>query len=196
MTARRKIQFGTRVILLITIVAAALCGAFAWGWQAYYSERHAALAVLSKIKGISYTLDTVADVSERVTKATITIDGIPDSQVVVVGLPQYATSGRFAISQIGRWRFVVSGLAYLGAKDSETGEPIQSGYLAGYLTLGKNSPYRDVIPFPINTPQDLINHYQEFVNLLESWPIESAPGRVFLEDGSVQSYFVFDKGNR
>ncbi|XZE22013.1 hypothetical protein SH449x_001929 [Pirellulaceae bacterium SH449] len=194
MTSQRRIQFGTRVILLTTIVAAVLCGAFAWGWQAYYSERHAVLAVLNKIKGISYTLDTVADVSEKVTKATIAIDGIPDSQFVVVGLPQYAANGRFAISQIGRWRFVVSGLAYLGAEDSETGEPIQSSYLVGYLTLGTNSPYQEMIPFPVNTLQDLINHYQQFVTLLESWPIESAPGRVFLDDGSAQSYFVFDKG--
>lgn len=51
-----------------------------------------------------------------------------------------------------------------------------------------------VIPFEIKTIQDVVDHYQELVDLFESWPRETEPGTVTLEDGTTQYYDVVEEG--
>lgn len=74
-----------------------------------------------------------------------------------------------------------------------TGEPIESNYIAGHLELGPASPYSDLIPFEVNTLQDVVDQYAEIVDLLETWPREAKPGSVKLEDGTTQYFYVIEE---
>ena len=177
-----------------TLVVALICGVISFASRTYYAERYAVQAILKKVDGIGYSIDTFEDVLEEVAKVTITVDGIPDSKIVLVGLSEYESNGRFAISQIGKWRFVITGSTFLGARDSTTGEPVRSSYWGGHIALDPKSPYRNIIPLPINTVQDIVDHYQELVDHFDSWPRETEPGQVILDDGSVQNYYVLDTG--
>ena len=175
-----------------TLVVALICGMISFASRMYYAERYAVQAILKKVDGIEYSIDTHQDVMEEVAKVTITVDSIPDSKIVLVGLSEYESNGRFAISQLGKWQFVITGSTFLGATDSKTGEPVKSNYWGGYIAMAPHSPYKEFIPFPINTVQDIVDHYEELNDLFDTWPRESEPGQVILEDGSVQKYYVLD----
>jgi hypothetical protein len=49
-----------------------------------------------------------------------------------------------------------------------------------------------LIPFEINTLQDVVDHYAELVRLFETWPREAEPGTVTLEDGTTQYFYVIE----
>lgn len=181
-------------MLWATLVVAIICGVISFASRMYYAERYAVQAILKKVDGIGYSIDTFEDVLEEVAKVTITVDGIPDSRIVLVGLTEYESNGSFAITQLGKWRFVTTGSRFLGAVDSATGEPVKSNYWGGHIAVDPHSPYKEIIPFPINTVQDIVDHYQELVGYFDKWPRESEPGHVILDDGSVQKYYVLDTG--
>ena len=185
-----KFRFGTRGLFATMLVVALVSGAISLANRAYYAERYRVRSILNKIDGIDYTMLSHEDIFEKIGSVTITIDSIPDSQIVLLGLARYGKSGRFAISQIGKWRFVIQGTTYLGATDAKTGEPVKSNYWGGYIDAGRKGPYRDLIPYPTDTLQDIIDHYEELVEHFDSWPRESDPGRVVLDDGSLQKYYV------
>ena len=81
----------------------------------------------------------------------------------------------------------------MGAYIAATGDPVESEYSGGYMVLGPGSPYSELIPFEVNTLQDVVDHYEDFVDLFETWPRESKPGTVKLEDGSTQHYYVVEE---
>jgi hypothetical protein len=80
----------------------------------------------------------------------------------------------------------------MGAHVEATGEPVESEYFGGHIELGPGSPYNDLIPFELNTLQDLVDHYQDLVDACETWPREAQPGAVTLDDGSTQYYYVVE----
>jgi len=194
MNEGRILTFGTRGLLWTTLTVALICGTISFASRMYYAERHAVQSILKNFDGIDYSMLTYEDVVEEVGSVTITIDDIPESRIVVQGLEQYKTSGQFAISEIGKWRFVIAGTTFMGAKNSSTGEPVKSNYWGGYITLGRDSPYRELIPYPTNTLQDIVDHYRELVDYFETWPRESEPGEVILDDGSAQRYYALESG--
>lgn len=191
-----RLRFGIRGLLWATLIVAIICGVISFASRMYYAERYAVQAILKKVDGIGYSINTFEDVTEEVANVTITVDSVPDSKIVLVGLSEYESNGCFAITQIGKWRFVTTGSRFLGAVDSVTGKPEKSNYWGGHLAINPNSPYKEIIPFPINTVQDIVDHYEELVEFFDSWPRESNPGRVILEDGSVQKYYVLDTGGK
>lgn len=81
----------------------------------------------------------------------------------------------------------------MGAYIAATGDPVESKYSGGYIALGPGSPYSELIPFKVNTLQDVVDHYEDLVDLFETWPGESKPGTVKLEDGSTQYYYVVEE---
>jgi hypothetical protein len=113
--------------------------------------------------------------------------------VVLGGLTHYANDGRFSVSRIGKWTFRVSGRRHLGAYSADTGKPVESEYVGFGIELGPNSPYQKLFPFELNTLQDVVDHYPELVDLFESWPRETEPGKVLLGDGTHQQYFVIEE---
>ena len=189
-----RLRFGTHGLLWTTLIIALICGVISFAYRMYYAERYAVESFLKKIDGIGYSISTYEDVMEEVANVTITVDGIPDSTIVLVGLSEYESNGCFAITQIGKWRFVTTGTRFLGAHDSTTGEPVKSNYWGGHIAMDPNSPYKEIIPFPINTVQDLVDNYEDLVDYFDTWPRESEPGQVILDDGSIQKYYVLDVG--
>ena len=189
-----RIRFGTRSLLWITLIVAMLCGLISFAYRMYFAERYAVESYLKKIDGIGYSISTHEDVIEEVASVTITLKDLPDSRIVVYGLATYESTGAFALGEIGKWRLVIQGRRFLGATDSSTGEPVESNYWGGCIQLGADNPYEKIIPYPTNTLQDIIDHYEELVDYFDTWPRESEPGRVVLEDGSVQKYYVLDTG--
>lgn len=188
-------QFGIQKTLLLTLGATVMCSLFVVGRDTYYSERRQTESVLATIKGISnIQLHSCVDVIEEVNSSSFSVDSHPGSIIRIGGLCHYADKGRFAVSQIGKWRFKVSGRHYGGAYAADTGEPDESDYFGSHIALGVDSPYQKLIPFKLNTLQDVVDHYQELVELFESWPREAEPGTVTLEDGTTQYYYVVEEG--
>jgi hypothetical protein len=188
-------QFGIRRLLIVVTVVAVACTLYVAALNYYYSDRHHAKSVLSQVKGISnIKLLSYIDVIEEINGSSFSVDGQPDSMITVGGLRAYEDQGSFSVSKIGKWRFRIFGKRHMGSFLTSTGEPIESNYLSGHLELGPASPYRDLIPFEVNTLQDVVDHYTEFVDLLESWPRESKPGSVNLEDGTTQFFYVIEEG--
>ena len=124
--------------------------------------------------------------------SSFSVDGHPGSIVELGGLGQYADEGRFSVSRVGKWTFKISGRRYAGAYKADTGEPVESDYFGGNIVLGPDSPYKELIPFEVNTLQDVVNHYADLIDLFDSWPRESEPGSVMLEDGLTQYYCVVE----
>ena len=182
-----SIRFGTRSLLWITLIVAILCGLISFAYRMYFAERYAVESSLKKIDGIGYSISTHEDVIEEVASVTITLKDLPDSRIVGYGFATSESTGAFALGEI-------QGRRFLGATDSSTGEPVESNYWGGCIQLGNHSPYKDIIPYPTHTLQDIIDHYEELVDYFDTWPRESEPGRVVLEDGSVQKYYVLDTG--
>lgn len=69
------------------------------------------------------------------------------------------------------------GCRVMGATDSETGKPVESKYLSSHIEFGRQSPYNALIPFEFKTLQDVVDHYQDLVELFDSWQSESKPGK-------------------
>jgi hypothetical protein len=188
-------QFGIRRLLIAVTSVAVACTIYVAALNYYYSDRHHAKSVLAQIKGISnIKLLSCIDVVEEVNGCSFSVDGQPDSKITVGGLSAYEDQGSFSVSKIGKWRFRIFGKRHMGNVLERTGEPIESNYLSGHLELGSSSPYRDLIPFEVNTLQDVVDHYAEFVDLLESWPREAKPGSVKLENGTTQFFYVIEEG--
>lgn len=188
-------QFGIRRLLIAVVIVAVACTMYVAALNYYHSDRHQAKSVLAQVKGISNVkLLCHIDVIEEINGCSFSIDGQPGSMISVGGLRDYKDKGSFSVSKIGKWRFRIFGQRHMGNFLESTGEPIESNYLSGHLGLGPASPYRDLIPFEVNTLQDVVDHYGEFVDLLESWPREAKPGSVKLEDGTTQFFYVIEEG--
>ena len=188
-------QFGIRNLLLVFVVIAVMCELFVVGRNTFYSERRRTESALATIKGISnIQLHSCVDVIEEVNSSSFSVDSHPGSIIGVGGLCYYAEKHRFAVSQIGKWRFRISGRHYGGAYVAATGEPVESDYFGWHIALGVDSPYRELIPFEVNTLQDVVDHYQKLVDLFETWPREAEPGTVTLEDGTTQFFYVVEQG--
>ncbi len=172
-----------------------MCSLFVVGRNTYYSERRQTETALAAIQGISNVkLHSCVDVIEEVNSSSFSVESHPGSIIRIGGLCYYADKGKFAVNQIGKWKFRISGRNYGGAYVAATGEPVESDYLGFHITLGVDSPYRKLFPFEVNTLQDVVEHYQELVELLESWPRETEPGTVTLEDGTTLYYYVVEEG--
>jgi hypothetical protein len=188
-------QFGIRRLLIAVTVVAVACALYIAALNCYYSERNLTTSVLAQIKGISnIKLISYIDIIEEIKGCSFSVDGQPDSMITVGGLGDYEDQGSFTVSKIGKWRFRIFGQRHMGSFLESTGEPIESNYWSGHLGLGPASPCRDLIPFEFNTLQDVVEHYAEFVDLLESWPREAKPGSVKLEDGTTQFFYVIEEG--
>jgi hypothetical protein len=188
-------QFGIRKTLLLTVGATVICLLFIVGRDTYYSERRQTESALATIKGISnIKLHSCVDVIEEVNSSSFSVDSHPGSIIRIGGLCHYADKGQFSVSRIGKWAFKISGRHFGGAYKASTGEPVESDYLGFHIILGVDSPYRKLIPFEVNTLQDLVDHYQDLVDLFETWPRETEPGKVTLEDGTTQYYYVVEEG--
>lgn len=187
-------QFGIRNILLPIVGVAFMCSLFVVGRDTYYSERRQTEAVLATIQGISnIELHSCIDITEEVNASKFSVDSHPGSIIIVGGLCNYAAKGKFAVSQIGKWKFRNSGRRHCGAYLAATGEPVESNYLGCHIALGVDSPYRELFPFEVNTLQDVVDHYQEIVDLFETWPREAEPGTVTLKDGTTQYFYVVEE---
>ena len=186
-------RFGIRNLLLAVAAAAVVCMLFVIARNAYYAERRQTESTLANVKGISdVQLHSHVEVTEEVHSSNFSVDGHPGSIVALGGLARYADDGRFSVSRVGKWTFKISGRRYGGAYRADTGEPVESNYIGGHIELGSNSPYQDLIPFKIDTLQNVVDHYTDLVDLFDSWPRESEPGSVMLEDGSTQYYYVVE----
>jgi hypothetical protein len=189
-------QFGIRRLLIVVTIVAVACIMYVTALNYYYSDRHHAKSVLAQVQGISNVkLLSHIDVVEEVNGCSFSVDGQPGSMISVSGLRAYVDQGSFSVSKIGKWRFQIFGKRHMGNFLESTGEPIESNYVSGHLELGPASPYRDLFPFEVNTLQDVVNHYPDFVDLLESWPRKDKPGSVKLEDGTTQFFYVIEEGN-
>jgi hypothetical protein len=188
-------QFGIRKILLLIVGATVLCSLFVVGRNTFYSERRQTESVLAAIQGISnIQLHSCVDVIEEVNSSSFSVDSHPGSIIRIGGLCHYADKGRFAVSRIGNWTFRISSRIVGEAHVAATGEPVESDYFKYHMIFGVDSPYRELFPFEVNTLQDVVDHYQELVDLFESCPREAEPGTVTLEDGTTQYYYVVEEG--
>ncbi|MCC9608632.1 hypothetical protein LOC68_09295 [Blastopirellula sp. JC732] len=179
--------------MLATVAGAILCAIIVAGRNHYFAERLQAWSALADVRGISNVeLRSRVDVMEEVDGVSFAIEGRPDSVVEIGSLGEYENSGRFPVRRIGKWTFRVSGRRHMGAHAKATGEPLEANYFGSHIGLGPDNPYNALVPFELNTLQDVVDHYEEIVELLETWPRESAPGTVTLEDGSIQHYYVIE----
>lgn len=191
-SSESRARFTLRGLLLTTAAVGVACSLYLYARNFYYAERRETQAVLRDVKGIAYEITTFADDVEEVARVNITLDEHPDSHIAISGLGKYRSDRRFGISRIGKWRFVIYGRHYAGAYLEATGEPVESDYLGGHIELGPYSPYNKIIPFKVHTLHDLVEHYQELVDLFETWPREAEPGTLTLEDGSPQYFYVVE----
>lgn len=187
-------QFGIRKLLVLIASTAVVCGLFVIARNTYYSERRRTESALSQVHGISNPkLHAYVDVTEEIYSVSFSVDDHAGSIVTIGGLKQYEAEGRFSMVQIGPWRFRVSGRQHM-AYNADTGEYTESGYIGSEIELGPNSPYSSLFPFKLNTPQDLVDHYAELVDIFETWPGKANPGKVTLADGTTQFYHVIKQG--
>lgn len=188
-------RFGIRKLLLFIALAAALCSLFVIARNTYYYDRFRTESVLYKLQGISnIKLHAYVDVTEEINSSSFTVDGQTGSLVALGGLASYEKGRRFWVTRVGPWNFRVTGRRHIGAKNAVTGEPVQSDYLGSGIELGPNSPYNSLFPFKLTTPQDLVDHYAELVDIFETWPGKANPGKVTLADGTTQFYHVLKQG--
>jgi hypothetical protein len=190
-------QFGIRRLLIIVAAVAVLCALYVAARNlskaVYYAQRRQAESVLAEIKGISdIKLHSHVDIVEEVNSSRFSVDGQPNSIIAIGGLGHYEDEGKFAVNRIGKWQFRTFGRRYGGAYNASTGQPVESDYFGWHIQLGTASPYGDLIPFEINTLQDVVDHYAELVRLFETWPREAEPGTVTLEDGTTQYFYVIE----
>jgi hypothetical protein len=179
--------------MLVVVIVAVICGLFVAARNQYYAERLQVQSILAEVNRISdVTLHSHVDVMEEVNSTSIAIQGVPESIVTFGGFAHYEGDSRFSVARIGKWRFRVSGRRHSGVYSQATGEPVESDYIGGNIGLGPRSPYQDLIPFKVSTIQDVVDHYEDFVDLLETWPRESAPGAVTLDDGTTQYFYVIE----
>jgi hypothetical protein len=188
-------RFGIKSLMLVTAAVCVACALYLYARNFYYAERREAQDVLADIKGISFTIEGFHDVVEEVSRINVSVNKHPKSIIQLGNLNRYQAAGAFSISRIGKWRFAISGRRKSGAFVAATGEPVESQYHGGHIELGPHSPYNKLIPFELNTLQELVDHYQDLVALFESWPRESQPGQVTLDDGSIQHFHVVEDGD-
>lgn len=166
-------------------------GLFLTARHLYYNERRVTHLTLAKVKGISdIKVRTYVEEFEEVASSRFTVDNVPGSIVEIGNLNDYLDSGRIYLNRIGKWKFRISGRGHLGAVDANTGKSVESSYIGSYIAVGSNSPFKQLIPFEINSLQDLVDHYQELNDLFESWPRQTNPGTIQLQDGSLLHYSV------
>ncbi len=178
---------------MVIAAVAVVCGLYAFTRSIYYAERGQTKSVLAEVKGISTVqLRAYIDVVEEVYSSSFTIDGQPDSIITIGSVSHYEDNGSFHVNRLGKWQFRTFGRRHAGAYEASTGKPVESDYKGFHIALGPNGPYKDLIPFEVNSLQDLVDHYGELVDLFETWPREAKPGTVVLDDGTTQYFYVVE----
>ncbi|MCA9105745.1 MAG: hypothetical protein KDA83_09990 [Planctomycetales bacterium] len=186
-----KLGFTLRRLLWLVAMFALVSLIAVWVRNQHYSERREINAALAQIQGLSNVrLRTHQEGTEQVDSVAVSLAGKPDSVIEFGNLHALEPSGTFFVSRIGPWTFSVSGKRHLGVVDAMSGKSIESDYLSGHIPFGPTSPYADMFPFDVSSPQSLVDHYDEVLDALSSWPREDSPGSVKLVDGTTQWFFV------
>ncbi len=188
-------RFGIRHLMLAVALVALFGGLFVMARHRYYKERRETHLTLAQVKGISnIEIRTYVEEFEEVASSSFSVDDVPGSIIEIGNLNDYLDHGRIYLNRIGKWKFRISGRGHLGAVDANTGKPVESSYIGSYIAVGSNSPFKELIHFEINSLQDLVDHYQELNDLFESWPRQTNPGTIQLEDGNLLHYSVTPDG--
>lgn len=165
---------------------------FVAGQNFYYHERN-------QIQNLLLDVDGICDISlngfeeefgESVATTSFSLKDHPDSCPQIAGLENYESTRQFHLAQIGPWQFVVAGRRHLGAVVAATGEPVETDCIGGSIEIGGNSPYMELIPYNVTTLEGLIDNYDNLATMFASWPRDSNPGQVTLDDGTKQYFYV------
>lgn len=187
-TARRtRFQFTIPTVLYVTLLTALFALAVRYVTSVDQSERLQYLANLQRMDNISNIQIYGEESFRRITVQRIqfSLANRPDTLVAIDAAHSLRScrsndSIKYLLfTRIGPWRLKaqatdkVSGYVW-NARGFETG------------TAGK---FRDKFPFAVASIDDIVEHYDEIVAILESWPRESEPGR--WEDEYIQiDYWV------
>lgn len=161
--------------------------------ESFRSERTRVERLLAKIDGVcDIELSARPGITERIRSVKFSVENDPNNVIGTYGLSRYDETGRFFIYRIGKWKFIAKGVRHSGVYNARTGKYVESQYLRGSLEFGMHSPYAGLLPFSIETVEDIVEHYPRLVEELEKWPRESEPGEVVLADGTTQYFYVVE----
>ncbi|MCC9606863.1 hypothetical protein LOC68_15735 [Blastopirellula sp. JC732] len=183
-------------LIYVTLVVAGAAGIYKMSQTSFYRERDQCLANFQRMPGIDNVVVHGHEVSRfEVDSVQFSLAGRPDTLVKLGGQEELfdcKSSDRLeslAVLQIGPWTF--GGQGKKPRKGSTAEEPLFSKFGIYALSFGPDSPLRDLVPLKIESVDDLVEHYDELVELLESWPRKEAPGHLERGDETLD-YWVID----
>lgn len=189
-----RFQFTMPTILYVMLLTG-LLGVGVRLWMADYTdysmrdEFEANLQRSDQIENVN-VIGHVVDDRFYVEEIEFSLAGRPDSLIRVSADPKFQncspnhTLDYILIEQIGHWK--IDGRGYLVGNQ---------GKLATYwdspgLLVGKLGPHRDDFPFRLASIGDLIAHYDEVIEVLETWPDRSDPHKAFFGDEVIVESWV------
>lgn len=180
---RKRLVFGVALLAVAFLCLAGILGFHFWD---YWQVR----AGLSRLDGAQVVrLYAESDIRLAQIHATLRLgDG---SEILVRELTpeSFRSKDSFRIGEMLGWRVAIQGCDCTYQQvDPKTGKSRCYEYLGTGFVVGKNGDLGGLVPFPVHTVQDLVDHYDGIVRVLESMPVYPQYGHLVAENGNELYY--------
>lgn len=193
-------QFPLPALIFVTLLVASIAGLYKAGQRAYYYNRDQVLASFQRMPGIEAVVvhgRPDPDFFElSVEDVEFSLAGRPQTRVRLTAdyslrhCQANESLRRLTIEQIGPWTFDGYGKESVPGYDPAK---VTAPFTIDALTLGEEGRMQQLLPWKIESVDDLVAHYDEIVALLETWPRRENPGH-WEQDGVSFDYYVEDNG--
>lgn len=188
MTKPEKPGHRPRLALLVAFGTCFALAAYAvWKVQLdRYGELHAVEDRLRAVAGVALIRTWGnEDVTFEDIGATVEVHG--KGPVVFGNLELASFEGRkpFHVGEIGALRVLSCGWGHLGVYKEATGERVKSLAVGSGFTVGSGGEFTSLFPFPVQTPVDVIKHYDDINEVLSTWPRAPAFRELRTKEGDI-----------
>lgn len=189
-------QFPLPALIFVTLLVASIAGLYKAGQRAFYYNRDQVLASFQRMPAIESVVvhgRPDPDLFEFwVEEIEFSLVGRPETRIRLAAnySLRHCKSDQpleqLTIEQIGPWTFDGYGQEPVAGYDPAK---VTAPFTIDALTLGEEGRMQALLPWKIESVDDLVSHYDELVELLETWPRREKPGH-WEQDGVSFDYWV------
>lgn len=186
------IMYATLAVAVIVAVVRLWTADYAdYSTRDEYAANLARMDSISNVKLLGGTIFRYEKEVFAVQEIQFSLAGRPDTLMIIVADEQLRTCdsheplSRVVLHQVGGMRFRAT------VESSQLQRPDE---VAG-INVGPQGVFAEHFPFPLRSIDDIVDHYDEIVAILKTWPRQDQPGELTWE-GRHAKYWAIDAGIR
>ncbi|MBI2437639.1 MAG: hypothetical protein HYV36_02340 [Lentisphaerae bacterium] len=192
-----------RILAILGVIAAGcalVCVAlFAWVLLStkagYWFQRQPIKRGFESIPGCTLiSITGNEDVTLEHITAKVELEGKGTLILSELGPESFRQTGEMRLHQIGNIEMRQHSYGYgsAGLYITKAGKPKKFHGYAGWIDIGTQGPYADILPVKIQKVQDVIQHFDQILATLSKWPKEPEKLTVTAKDGTLYEASIVD----